>query len=130
MLICFDLLNYSVIHRFQFPPAPAPSSIPQWQLVKNSKSQAEPQNKTNDTDKSNSPQTSTLNGFNSTTVVPQPVDFFVSDTIKDKDTTLNNSKSNGITLPLNSEQHTINSHDVVTQNNSDKHNMGNEDDNQ
>lgn len=36
--------------RSQFPPAPVSSSIPQWQLPKNTKPQAELQNKANDSD--------------------------------------------------------------------------------
>lgn len=116
--------------RFQFPPAPASSSIPQWQLVKNSKPQGEPQNKINGNDTSNLLTMDMLNRHNNNLVVPQIVNILDNYTVKNKDNRLNNLKSNEITLPLNSDQHIINKHNVVVQNNCVKHDGDNGDENQ
>ncbi|VVC44450.1 Peroxisome membrane anchor protein Pex14p, N-terminal [Cinara cedri] len=122
-----------LLNRFQFPPAPASSSIPQWQLMKNPKPQTEPQNKINDNDTSNLSPTNIYikpKSIIRTTVVPQTDDILDSDTVKDNDNKLNNFKSNEITLPLNSDQHIINRHNDVVQNNCDDHNGDKEDENQ
>ncbi|KAF0770270.1 peroxisomal membrane protein PEX14-like isoform X1 [Aphis craccivora] len=55
-----------LLNRFQFPPAPASSSIPEWQLSKNTKPKVEEQNKTNSSEIPNSLQTVQKDIFNET----------------------------------------------------------------
>lgn len=98
-------INLFVSFRFQFPPAPASSSIPQWQLLKNTKSQVE-QDKINSIDVPNSLQTSEKNVLNDTQKSPivgfQLNGFTGSD--NDKDCLVINSTSNESPLPICSNQ--------------------------
>jgi len=66
MVNLFWFIQLFLWFRFQFPPAPASSSIPEWQLLKNTKPKVEEQNKTNSSDTSDSLQTIEKNIFNET----------------------------------------------------------------
>lgn len=66
MVNLFLLIQLFLWFRFQFPPAPASSSIPEWQLLKNIKPKVKEQNKTNSSDIPISLQTTQKNMFNET----------------------------------------------------------------
>lgn len=103
-----------LLNRFQFPPAPASSSIPQWQLSKNTKPQVEQQNKINSSDIPNSLQTSENNILNETQkspVVGLQLNGHI-DSDNDKNCIIINSTSNETLLPSSSNQNLISSRDV------------------
>jgi len=107
--------------RFQFPPAPASSSIPEWQLLKNTKSQVEQQDKINNSGVSNSLQTSEKNILNETQKNPV-VGFQLNGLIgsdNDKDCIIINSTSNETLLPTNSNQNLISPKDMDDENDSE-----------
>ncbi|XP_015379424.1 PREDICTED: peroxisomal membrane protein PEX14-like [Diuraphis noxia] len=98
-----------LLNRFQFPPAPASSSIPQWQLPKKTKSQVE-QKKINSRDVPNSLQTNEKNiHLNETQKSPiigiQLNGLNGSD--NDKDQLTINSTSNETPFPTSSNQNSI-----------------------
>jgi len=66
MVNLFLFIQLFAWFRFQFPPAPASSSIPEWQLSKNTKPKVEEQNKTNSSEIPNSLQTVQKDIFNET----------------------------------------------------------------
>lgn len=106
--------------RFQFPPAPASSSIPQWQLLKNTKSQVEQQDKINSSDVPNSLQTSEkiiLNDIQKSSTVDLQLNGVISSD-NDKDCIIINSTSE-TPLPTSSNQNCIIPKDVNGVNNSE-----------
>lgn len=110
-----------LLNRFQFPPAPASSSIPEWQLLKNTKSQVEQQDKINNSGVSNSLQTSEKNILNETQKNPV-VGFQLNGLIgsdNDKDCIIINSTSNETLLPTNSNQNLISPKDMDDENDSE-----------
>lgn len=67
MFNCFDLCNFFFERfRFQFPPAPTYSSIPEWQRAKTNKPLAKPKINGQDIDSSNSLQPNTSNASQNT----------------------------------------------------------------
>ncbi|XP_022174040.1 peroxisomal membrane protein PEX14-like [Myzus persicae] len=109
-----------LLNRFQFPPAPASSSIPQWQLLKNTKSQVEQQDKINSSDVPNSLQTSEkiiLNDIQKSSTVDLQLNGVISSD-NDKDCIIINSTSE-TPLPTSSNQNCIIPKDVNGVNNSE-----------
>jgi len=105
----FWYIQLFVWFRFQFPPAPASSSIPEWQLSKNTKSQVEQQDKINSSDVPHSLQTSEKNTLNETKKNPV-VDFQLNGlngSDNNKDIIIKNSTSNETPLPTSSNQNLI-----------------------
>ncbi|XP_060852942.1 peroxisomal membrane protein PEX14-like isoform X1 [Rhopalosiphum padi] len=91
-----------LLNRFQFPPAPASSSIPEWQLLKNTKPKVEEKNKTNSSDLLNSLQTSEKNILNETQnslVVGAQSNGLPIGSDNNKDCMTINSMSNDTSLP-------------------------------
>lgn len=115
-----------LLNRFQFPPAPVSSSIPEWQLLKNTKPKEEDQNKTNSSDIPNSLQTTQKNVFNETQkslVVGSQSNGLIDDSDKFKDCMKINSASTKISLSPSPNQSLIKSEDNK---NKDKHIENNE----
>ncbi|KAL5244453.1 hypothetical protein ACI65C_011863 [Semiaphis heraclei] len=103
-----------LLNRFQFPPAPASSSIPQWQLPKNTQSQVE-QKKINSKDVPNSLQTSEKNILNETQKSPI-VGFKFNDlngSDDNKDCLIIKSTPDETRLPISSNQNLITSKRVL-----------------
>jgi len=85
--------------RFQFPPAPTSSSIPEWQLLKNTKSQVEQQDKISNSDVPNSSQTSEKNILNETQKTPED-GFQLNGLIgSDNETSLPTSSNQNLIVP-------------------------------
>jgi len=123
----FWYIQLFVWFRFQFPPAPASSSIPEWQLLKNTKSQVEQQDKINNSDVPNSSQTSENNILNEAQKNPL-VGFQLNELIgsdNDKDCIIINSTSNETPLPTSSNQNLITPKDMDNENDGE-HNENNE----
>jgi len=126
MVNLFLFIQLFLLFRFQFPPAPASSSIPEWQLLKNTKPKVEDQNKTNSSDIPNSLQTIQKNVFNETQkslVVGSQSNGLIDDSDKFKDCMKINSASTKISLSPSSNQSLIKSEDNK---NKDKHIENNE----
>lgn len=109
-MINFEFILYTIFvwFRFQFPPAPASSSIPQWQLSKNTKLQVE-QKTINSKDVPNSLQTSEKNVLNETKKSPI-VDFKLNGlngNENNKDYLIINSTPNETPLPISSNQNLL-----------------------
>ncbi|XP_003246804.1 peroxisomal membrane protein PEX14 [Acyrthosiphon pisum] len=110
-----------LLNRFQFPPAPASSSIPEWQLLKNTKSQVEQQDKINNSDVPNSLQTSEKSILNETQKNPV-VDAQLNGlngSDNDKDCITINSTSNETPLPTSSNQNLITPKNMDDENDSE-----------
>jgi len=121
-LFCKYFDKRFVWFRFQIPSAPASSSLPQWQLSKNTKPQVEQQNKTNNTEILNtSLQTSKSNISNETqkSLVVGFQSNGLIDSDNDKDSMIINSMSNDTSLPTNANQSLIKSKDVADEINSE-----------
>lgn len=126
MINLFWFIQLFLWFRFQFPPAPASSSIPEWQLLKNTKPKVEEQNKTNSSDIPNSLQTIEKNIINETQkslVVGSQSNGLIDDSDNFKDCVTVNSASTEISLSTSSNQSLIKSEDNK---NKDKHIENNE----
>uniref|UniRef100_A0A2H8TKS6 Peroxisomal membrane protein PEX14 n=1 Tax=Melanaphis sacchari TaxID=742174 RepID=A0A2H8TKS6_9HEMI len=108
-----------LLNRFQFPPAPASSFIPEWQRLKNTKPKIEEQNKVNSNGIPNSLQTSEINLCNETQKVLSPEVGSQSngliDDVNNKDYIKINSTTDE-TSPTSSNQSLIKSNDVNNKN--------------
>lgn len=128
MVSLFWYIQLFVWFRFQFPPAPASSSIPEWQLLKNPKLQVEQQVKINSSDVPNSLQRSEKNILNE--IQKNPVGGFQLNGLigsdNNKDCITINSTSNETPLPTNSNQNLITPKDMDDENGSEhiKNNEG------
>lgn len=109
-----------VLFRSQFPPAPVSPSIPQWQLSKNTKLQAEKHDKVNGTDTQNVSQQTILNGTVNACLPPTGTTNVAStSTANDDQHKLNDSKPN-----TSNNTNSIKSNDLV---NNDKDDTNHED---
>jgi len=107
-LICY--ITLFAWFRFQFPPAPATSSIPQWQLLKNTRPQADQPNRVV-VNGVNVPNTSLLNMFNGPSNSPFSVVGSHTTGLVDGDiidlTSINDQTPNGITSPTSSDEKVV-----------------------